>query len=73
MKANSIDTMALRVRRVFEPEVYAALGRSKAIITRTRDRSEGEKETILGDPSGAWKQQRSSRLGCFFFVGRFLY
>jgi hypothetical protein len=32
--------------RLFEPEVYAALGRSKTLITGTRDRREADKEKI---------------------------
>jgi len=48
LETNLVDTVALEALRIFEPEVYAALGRSKALITGTRDRRETDKEKIKG-------------------------
>jgi hypothetical protein len=53
LETNLIDTLALEALRVFEPEVYAALGRSKALITGTRDRRETDKENIKALLAGA--------------------
>jgi len=46
LETNLIDTVALEALRIFEPEVYAAIGRSKTLITGTRDRRETDKEKI---------------------------
>jgi KAP family P-loop domain len=46
LETNLIDTVALEALRIFEPEVYAALGRSKTLITGTRDRRGADKEKI---------------------------
>lgn len=47
LETNLIDTVALEVLRLFEPDVYAAISRSRALITGTaRERREADKEPI---------------------------
>ncbi|MGJ5134349.1 MULTISPECIES: KAP family P-loop NTPase fold protein [unclassified Bradyrhizobium] len=47
LETNLIDTAALEVLRLFEPDVYAAISRSRALITgTTRERREADKELI---------------------------
>lgn len=46
LETNLIDTLALEALRIFEADVYEALGRNKALITGTRDRRETDKEKI---------------------------
>nr|WP_245286497.1 P-loop NTPase fold protein [Bradyrhizobium sp. ARR65] len=47
LETNIIDTAALEVLRLFEPDVYAAISRSRALITSTtRERREADKERI---------------------------
>ncbi|GLR89822.1 NTPase [Bradyrhizobium iriomotense] len=47
LETNLIDTVALEVLRLFEPDVYAAISRSRTLITgAARERRESDKERI---------------------------
>ena len=46
LETNLIDTVALEALRLFESDVYAALGRNKSLIMGTRDRRETDKERV---------------------------
>lgn len=47
LETNLIDTVALEVLRLFEPDVYAAISRTRTLITGTaRERREADKEPI---------------------------
>ncbi|WP_375779215.1 hypothetical protein ACE103_09560 [Bradyrhizobium sp. ma5] len=46
LETNLIDTVALEALRLFELDVYEAIGRNKTLITGTRDRRDTDKEKI---------------------------
>ncbi|MCK1636943.1 hypothetical protein IVA95_04965 [Bradyrhizobium sp. 157] len=49
LETNIIETIALETLRLFEPDVYAAIGRSKALLTGTsRARKDADKERVKG-------------------------
>jgi hypothetical protein len=60
LETNLVDTVALEALRVFEPEVYAALGRSKALITGTRDRRDTDKDAIKALFAGAAAENKNA-------------
>jgi KAP family P-loop domain len=46
LETNLIDTVALEALRIFEPDVYAAVGRNKTLITGSRNRRDTDKEKV---------------------------
>lgn len=59
LETNFIDTVALETLRLFEPDVYAAIGRSKALlIGRMRERKEAEKEAVKALIAAASSQHK---------------
>lgn len=59
LETNIIDTIALEALRLFEPDVYAAIGRSKALLTGTsRERHDADKERVKAIIAGAARESR---------------
>jgi hypothetical protein len=59
-ETNIIDTIALESLRVFEPEVFANVARSKTALTGARERGDKDKEGLKSLVASASKQNYSA-------------
>jgi hypothetical protein len=60
LETNVIDTIALEALRVFEPEVFANIARSKTALTGMRERRDKDKEGLQASVSLASKENSSA-------------